>query len=113
MISSGKPLALKMQEACLKYQMKLIMNLSKSEFMLVVDATNGLLLIDNIPFKTQIFDEVKNEIAFENIDTKWEVKKETLLKKLEVANEDEYKELWKRIENFWEKRDCEDNDEEL
>ena len=81
------------------------MDLEKKEFMLVVDATNGLMLTDGMSLKDQIFADVVDSMALDKTDGKWELDKNTLTEKMRKADENEYKELWKNIEEFWRKND--------
>jgi hypothetical protein len=81
------------------------MDLEKKEFMLVVDATNGLMLTDGMSLKDQIFADVVDSMALDKTDEKWELDKNTLTEKMRKADENEYKELWKNIEEFWRKND--------
>lgn len=98
------------------------MNLSKKEFMLCVDSTNGLALYTeeynpaNYTIKGQIYPNLQDSIMLDRLDEKWEINKEEFLKKMREASEEEYIELWKRIEDFWAKRDkegVEDNESKL
>lgn len=90
------------------------MNLEKNEFMLVVDSTNGFALWDEesdpvkkqgLGVKDQIFFNVEESIRIDKLDEKWGVNPGDLLEKMEKADEDEYKQLWKQIEEFWVKND--------
>lgn len=90
------------------------MQLEKNEFMLVVDSTNGFALWDEestpvkehgLSVKEQIFANVQDSIAIDHLDEKWEIDTEKFLNKMRGANEDEYKQLWKQIEDFWDKND--------
>ena len=92
------------------------MNLEKSEFMLVIDSTNGLALWDEesdpvknqaLTVKDQILLNVEDSIAIDHLDEKWEIDAKALLAKMENADESEYKELWKNINDFWKRNDRE------
>lgn len=88
------------------------MQLEKNEFLLIADSTNGLALIEvsssagiKMTIKTQILTNVMESIEFDKLAEKWEVNAKEFLEKMEKANEDEYKQLWKQIEEFWVKND--------
>ena len=90
------------------------MNLDKKEFMLIVDSTNGLALVEvsskvagiaSMTIKSQILTNVIESIEFDKLAEKWEVNAQELLAKMENADESEYKQLWKQIEEFWTKND--------
>ena len=90
------------------------MDLKKKEFMLIVDSTNGLALIEvssnptgiaSMTIKSQILTNVIESIEFDKLAEKWEVNAQELLAKMENADESEYKQLWKQIEEFWIKND--------
>lgn len=85
------------------------MNLSKNEFMLVVDATNGLYLVPELGYKTQIMADAVDSMHLDGTDSKWSVNRDELSAKLQAGTEPEYKELWKQIQDFWEKNDRESN----
>ncbi len=90
------------------------MNLDKKEFMLIADSTNGLALVEvsskvagiaSMTIKSQILTNVIESIEFDKLAEKWEVNAQELLAKMENADESEYKQLWKQIEEFWIKND--------
>ena len=90
------------------------MDLKKKEFMLIVDSTNGLALIEvsskvagiaSMTIKSQILTNVIESIEFDKLAEKWKVNAQELLAKMENADESEYKQLWKQIEEFWIKND--------
>ena len=90
------------------------MNLEKKEFMLIADSTNGFALWDEesdpvkkqgLTVKEQILLNVRDSISIDNLAQKWEVNAQELLAKMENADESEYKQLWKQIEEFWVKND--------
>ena len=87
------------------------MNLEKNEFMLVVDSTNGLALLDlkSISCKDQITLNVLDSMGSERLDEKWGVDGAALAAKLDAATEDEFKTLWKNIGEFWERNDRENH----
>ena len=85
------------------------MNLSKPEFMLIVDSTNGLALTDRMATKDQIILNVSDAIDIEKLDAKWGVEKNVLEEKLANATEEEYKQLWNNIQEFWARNDRENN----
>lgn len=87
------------------------MNLGKKEFMLVVDATNGLAFYDKetMSARSQILLDVKDAISLGHLDEKWDVDAKSLIDKMENANEEEYKQLWKNIGEFWARNDRENN----
>lgn len=96
------------------------MNLSKKEFMLIVDSTNSLALWPEeyehpsgvkLTVKEQVFLNVRDSISIDQLDEKWEVNKDELIAKMEAGSEEEYKELWNRIEAFWAEKDRQDNGE--
>ena len=82
------------------------MNLTKPEFMLIVDSTNGLALWDEesdpvknraLTVKDQILLNVADSIDIEHLDEKWGVDKKELEGKLANATEEEHKHLWTNI----------------
>ena len=90
------------------------MDLKKKEFMLIVDSTNGLALIEvssnptgiaSMTIKSQILTNVIESIEFDKLAEKWKVNAQELLAKMENADESEYKQLCKQIEEFWIKND--------
>lgn len=92
------------------------MNFEKNEFMLVVDSTNGLALWDEestpvkkhgVTVKEQVLLNVEDSISIEHLDEKWSVDKKSFLEKIRNGTEAEYKDLWKQINQFWERRDKE------
>ena len=91
--------------------------MSKKEFMLCVDSTNGLALYTeeynpaNYTVKEQVYPNLTDSIALDHLDGKWEIDKDEFLKKMRDASEEEYKELWKRIEDFWKEKDRQNNAE--
>lgn len=96
------------------------MNFKKNEFMLIVDSTNGLALWPEeynhpsgtkITVKEQIILNVTDSIRIEKLNEKWEVNKDELIAKMEAGSEEQYKELWERIEDFWAKRDKEGSED--
>lgn len=92
------------------------MNLSKNEFMLVVDSTNGLAYFQDsalpgttefpMSIKDQTYLNVYDSIDIEKLDEKWSIDSKTLLKKLQDATDDEHEQLKKDIEKFWEKHNA-------
>lgn len=83
------------------------MILDKKEFMMVVDSTNGFALIESMSVKDQIMSNIEDSISIDSLHEKWAVDKDRLLTKLFSGTEEQYKELWERIQNFWAKRDKE------
>ena len=85
------------------------MNLDKNEFMLVVDSTNGLALIESMSTKDQVTLNVADSIDIEHLDEKWGVDKIALEEKLANATEEEHKQLWGNIREFWARNDRENH----
>ena len=85
------------------------MNLTKPEFMLIVDSTNGLALIESMSTKDQIVLNVADSIDIERLDEKWSVDKTVLEGKLANATEEEHKQLWANIREFWARNDRENH----
>lgn len=90
------------------------MQLENNEFMLVVDSTNAFALYDDgedrpegnaLTVKDQILLNVRDSIAYEGLAEKWGIDAGKLMEKMNNANESEFKELWKQIEDFWAKND--------
>lgn len=90
------------------------LQLEKNEFMLIVDSTNAFALYDDgedrpegnaLTVKDQIILNVRDSIAYEGLAEKWGINAEKLMEKMNNASENEYKELWKQIEDFWAKND--------
>ena len=74
---------------------------TNDELSLIMDALNGVRCMDGLPVKFHIISNIVDAIEVDRLDTKWNVDRATLSRKLEALTETQAKELYEKVELFW------------
>ena len=82
---------------------------TSKEAYLIVDALNGQLLTTGLSFVKTLYFSVEDAIKLEQLDKKWKVDREELLKKLEELSESEALAVYLMVFDFWNSSDHSEN----